>query len=139
MNRTKWWRQVASVVGLAVAMTAIASATSLQGAEAQRHARPAAAASASNDDPPAASADGFVNINSASETELARLPGIGASKAQAIVAYRQRAGRFSRVEDVMRVRGIGRATFRRLRPMLRLDGPTTLGAGGGAGGNASHH
>lgn len=71
---------------------------------------------------------GFVNINTATADELQRLPGIGPSKAQAIVATRQRMGRFARVEDILRVRGIGRATLRRLQPMLRLDGATTLAA-----------
>jgi hypothetical protein len=33
---------------------------------------------------------------------------------------------FKNLEDIMRVRGIGRKTFRKLSPMLRLQGPTTL-------------
>jgi len=68
-----------------------------------------------------------VNINTASEQQLAALPGVGASKARSIVSSRERR-RFGRIEEIMRVRGIGRATFRRLRPMLRVDGPTTLGS-----------
>lgn len=68
----------------------------------------------------------MVNLNTATEEELGHLPGIGPSKAAAIVAYRARGRRFRRVEELMRVRGIGRSTFRRLRPMLRVDGPTTL-------------
>ncbi|MCC6874008.1 MAG: ComEA family DNA-binding protein [Sandaracinaceae bacterium] len=79
---------------------------------------------------PAASAEtapvpGVVNIQTASQAQLELLPGIGPSKAAAIVAHRERQA-FRRVEDIMRVRGIGRATFRRLRPMLTVDGPTTL-------------
>ncbi len=73
-------------------------------------------------------AEGVVNINTATQSELSRLPGIGPSKASAIIAYRERGRRFRRVEDLLRVRGIGRATFRRLRPMLTVQGPTTLGA-----------
>lgn len=68
---------------------------------------------------------GVVNINTATEDELMRLPGIGPAKARAIVQARER-NRFRRPEDILRVRGIGRATFRRLSPMLRVDGPTTL-------------
>jgi competence protein ComEA len=71
---------------------------------------------------------GFVNLNSASEEELMRLPGIGPSKARAILELRAKLGRFSRLEDVLRVKGIGRKTFRDLQPMLRLDGATTLAA-----------
>ncbi len=69
---------------------------------------------------------GVVNLNQATETELTRLPGIGPSRAQAIIALRDRMKRFKRIEDIMRVKGIGRRTFRKLRPMLALEGPTTL-------------
>jgi competence protein ComEA len=68
---------------------------------------------------------GQVNLNTASAEELQRLPGVGPSRALAIVAYREQRP-FRRIEELMRIRGIGRATFRRLRPMLTLDGPTTL-------------
>ena len=73
-----------------------------------------------------ASKAGVVNLNQATEPELTRLPGIGPSRAQAIIALRDRMKRFKRIEDIMRVKGIGRRTFRKLRPMLALEGPTTL-------------
>jgi len=82
--------------------------------------------SATPDATPAPS--GTVNLNTASEEELMRLPGIGPSKARAILELRGKLGRFSRVEDLMRVKGIGRKTFRDLQPMLKLEGPTTLSA-----------
>jgi competence protein ComEA len=68
---------------------------------------------------------GVVNIQTATAEQLQLLPGIGPSKAAAIVAYRE-AHPFHRVEDIMRVRGIGRATYRRLRPMLSVTGGTTM-------------
>lgn len=105
---------------LALTLGAIASMP--HDAHAQR--RPAAAA-ASADEAAAPSADGVVNIQTASADELQRLPGIGPSKAQAIIQFRERTP-FRRVEDILRVRGIGRATFRRLRSMLSVSGPTTL-------------
>ena len=74
-----------------------------------------------------AAPEGVVNLNTATEAELSRLPGIGGSKARAIIAHRQEQP-FRRVEDILRVRGIGRATFRRLRPNLAVQGQTTLGA-----------
>ncbi|MBX7193388.1 MAG: ComEA family DNA-binding protein [Sandaracinaceae bacterium] len=72
-----------------------------------------------------AAAEGVVNIQTATADELQRLPGIGPSKAAAIIAFRERTA-FRRVEDILRVRGIGRATFRRLRPYLTVSGQTTL-------------
>ncbi len=71
-------------------------------------------------------ADGVININTATAQELDRLPGVGPSRAEAIVALRTKMKHFEHLEDVMRVKGIGRATFRKLRPLLRLDGATTL-------------
>jgi competence protein ComEA len=70
--------------------------------------------------------NGVVNLNTASGDELERLPGIGPSRARAILELRARLKRFARVEDLMRVKGIGRATYRRLRPLVTLEGPTTL-------------
>lgn len=64
-----------------------------------------------------------VNLNTATVAELQRLPGVGPARAEAIVAYRERRP-FRRVEELMRIRGIGRKTFRRLRPMLTLGNPT---------------
>lgn len=69
---------------------------------------------------------GVVNVNTATEAELVQLPGIGPSKAQAILKLRARMGSFSRVENLLRVRGIGRKTLQKLRPMLTLKGETTL-------------
>lgn len=71
-------------------------------------------------------AQGVVNINTATAAELERLPRVGPARAQAILALRAKLTRFSKVEQLLRVRGIGRATFRKLRPLLALDGPTTL-------------
>lgn len=74
----------------------------------------------------APSASGFLNLNTASEEELMRLPGVGPAKAKAILELRSRMSGFKKVEDLMRVKGIGRKTFRKLLPMLRLQGATTL-------------
>lgn len=61
-----------------------------------------------------------VDLNNATEQELLTLPGIGPSKAAAIMAYRERRP-FERIEQIMRVRGIGRGTFRRIRDMLTVS------------------
>jgi len=76
-----------------------------------------------------ASADDPVYLNHASVDDLRRLPGVGQKRAEAIVALRQKVGRFQRVEDLMRVKGIGRATVRKWRPVVRLDAPATASAG----------
>lgn len=61
-----------------------------------------------------------VNLNTATVEQLLTLPGIGPSKAQAIVETRQKIGGFKKLEDLLRVKGIGRKTFKKLEPMLKL-------------------
>ena len=74
--------------------------------------------------PPQGSA-GVVNINTATAEQLQLLPGVGPSKARAIVKYRAKA-KFKATYALIRVRGIGRKTFRKLRRYLTVKGPTTL-------------
>lgn len=62
-----------------------------------------------------------VNINTADESELASLPGIGPAYAQRIIAYRQDHGPFRSVDDLLAIRGIGPKRLAALRPMVRLD------------------
>ena len=52
-----------------------------------------------------------ININKATEAELTRLQGVGSSKAQQIILYRQAFGDFNRVEDLAKVKGIGEKTL----------------------------
>ena len=75
-----------------------------------------------------ATADDPVYLNQASAEQLRRLPGCGPKRAEAIVELRARMGRFQRVEDLMRVKGIGRAAIRKWRPLVRLDAPGDAGA-----------
>ncbi len=67
-----------------------------------------------------------VNINTATEKELMLLPGIGKTKADAIVAYRKEKGNFKAIEDIKKVKGIGDKTFELLKPHLTTSGNTTL-------------
>jgi competence ComEA-like helix-hairpin-helix protein len=71
--------------------------------------------------------EGVVNINTATSDELELLAGVGPAKARAIIEYRQRHA-FRTVEELARVKGIGPATVRRLRPNLVVRGPTTVGS-----------
>ena len=77
-----------------------------------------------------ASPEAPVYINHASVDELRRLPGVGAKRAEAIRALRQRLGRFHRVEDLLRVKGVGRTTLKKWRPLVRLDAPPSAGDAG---------
>ena len=64
-----------------------------------------------------------LNLNTASQTELPRLPGIGETKAAATVAWRQEHGSFQTVEDLMAVDGIGEKTLENLRPYVTVGEP----------------
>jgi competence protein ComEA len=68
-------------------------------------------------------AEGLVNLNTATATDLETLPYVGPKRAQAILALRAKIGRFKSVDDLLKVKGIGRATLKRMRPKL------TVGAG----------
>lgn len=69
--------------------------------------------------PPSEAQDSRININEARAEELQKLPGIGPSKAEAIIAEREKR-RFRRIEDILRVPGIGRKTFGRIRHAIRV-------------------
>jgi competence protein ComEA len=64
----------------------------------------------------AVSAGSLVNVNTATQTELITLPGIGPSKAAAIIEYRHTNGAFSDCVQLARVRGIGDATIKNISP-----------------------
>ncbi len=68
---------------------------------------------------------GKVNVNTATLQELQLLPGIGASRAQAMIETRKQRGGFERVEDLLEVKGIGERSLERLRPHVTLKGKTT--------------
>lgn len=62
-----------------------------------------------------------VDLNTASAAQLEQLPGIGPSRAQAIVAFREAHGGFTQVGQLMRIKGIGRAMLRKLRPHVMIS------------------
>jgi len=70
--------------------------------------------------------EGVVNLNTASEAELTRLPRVGEAVARRIIAFREQHGPFTRPEELMNVQGIGEKTFDKLRPHLAVEGETTL-------------
>ena len=68
-----------------------------------------------------ATEDDPVYLNEATVDDLRRLPGVGEKRALAILELRRKLGRFKQIEDLLRVKGIGRARLRRLRPLVRVD------------------
>jgi competence protein ComEA len=84
--------------------------------------QPASHSRATPDDP--------VILNTATVDDFRRLPGVGEKRATAAIAVRTRlGGRFHAIEDLLKVKGIGRTTLRRLRPLVRLDPPPAPEAG----------
>lgn len=65
--------------------------------------------------------DGKVNINQADASTLDSLPGIGPSKAAAIIEYRETNGPFQKVEDLMNISGIGEKTFEKLKDQITVQ------------------
>lgn len=69
---------------------------------------------------PGAPADAVVNLNTATLDELDTLPQVGPVTAQAILAWRTDHGRFTSVDELLEVDGIGEATLAKLRPLVTV-------------------
>jgi competence protein ComEA len=78
-----------------------------------------AGTSASNGSSPVADL-GPINLNTATLEQLDALPGVGPATAQAILAFRDKEGRFDSVEALLDVRGIGDAKFEALRELVTV-------------------
>jgi competence protein ComEA len=66
------------------------------------------------------SATAALDLNHASQPQLEELPGVGPVTAQAILAWRQQNGRFSRIEELQEVDGIGPKTYAQIAPHVRV-------------------
>lgn len=66
--------------------------------------------------------DGLVNINTADKERLMDVPGIGASKADAIIAYRTEHGEFTTIEDLMQISGIKQGVFDKIKMYIKVSG-----------------
>ncbi len=64
---------------------------------------------------------GLVNINTATESELCAISGIGAGKAAAIVKYRRENGAFASIEDIMKVSGIKQGTYEKIKDKITVN------------------
>ena len=68
--------------------------------------------------PSSSSGEELVDINTASVEELDKLPGIGPTTAQHIIAYRDENGPFASIEDIVNVSGIGAATYEGIKDLI---------------------
>ena len=66
-------------------------------------------------------AEGKLDLNRADVAALMELPGIGQSKAEAIVGYREEHGPFSQAEDLMKVEGIKEGVFNKIKDRIKVD------------------
>lgn len=62
-----------------------------------------------------------INLNTATAEQLETLPGIGEKRAEAILTYREKHGPFSKIEDVVKVSGIGQGIFSKIKPYLTVE------------------
>lgn len=69
----------------------------------------------------ASQGSGKIGLNTASEAELETLPGVGPSKATAILEYRETNGRFHSIEELMEISGIGEKTFEKLKEHVSVN------------------
>ena len=92
---------------------------------AQAESAPAPCAKAEDEAPQSSglSEDGKIVMNEASKAEFTQLPGVGDSRAEAIVQLRTRMGKFRKVSDLLRVRGIGWKTLQTMKDKLIVDRP----------------
>lgn len=65
--------------------------------------------------------NGRININTASESQLCEIPGIGATRAAAIAAYRESHGAFQKPEDIMKVNGIKEGMYEKIKDSISVD------------------
>ena len=64
--------------------------------------------------------DGKININKASKEELMTLPGVGESRADSIIRYREEVGLFQAIEDIMQVSGIKEGLFNKIKELITI-------------------
>ena len=69
--------------------------------------------------------NGLVNLNTADVAALMTLPGIGESRAKAIISYREQQGAFTKIEDIMKISGIKQAAFSKIKDKITCGEDTS--------------
>lgn len=62
----------------------------------------------------------LVNLNTATDTELQSLPGVGPSKAKSIIEYREKNGGFKSIDEIKNIKGIGESSFEKLKDKITI-------------------
>ncbi|MDN3511480.1 MAG: helix-hairpin-helix domain-containing protein [Candidatus Jettenia sp.] len=70
--------------------------------------------------------EGKVNINIATEDQIALLPGIGPKIAIEVVNYRTNNGNFQTIDDMKKVKGVGDKKFEKIKNFIAVEGDTTV-------------
>ena len=96
---------ITACVALFVLMAASSASAAQTGAQPQQAAQPAGS---------------LVNLNTATQAELEKLPGVGPAMAKTIIEYRQKNGGFKKVEELMNVKGIGEKSFLKLKTLVTV-------------------
>ena len=96
---------VTACIALFVLMAATPLAADQTAAQSQQAAQPAGS---------------LVNLNTATQAELEKLPGVGPAMAKTIIEYRQKNGGFKKVEELMNVKGIGEKSFLKLKTLVTV-------------------
>ena len=64
-----------------------------------------------------------LNLNTATQADLEKLPGVGPATAKQILEYRQKNNGFKKVEELMNIKGIGEKSFLKLKPLVTVTPP----------------
>lgn len=62
-----------------------------------------------------------INLNEASVQELVTIKGIGQKYAEKIIEYRENNGKFEKIEDIMKVKGIGKKKFEKIKDIISVE------------------
>ena len=101
--KTIMWKRTASMAGILAVLALVLVAPAQVGAQTKAR-------------------DSKININTASAVELQELPRIGEQVARRIVDYREKNGNFKRIEELMKIKGIGEKTFLELKDKVTVGG-----------------